>query len=67
MNGPTGNSELRVSGKQNSLFPLGPASNCLLLFPRRNNLCQTEAVAITVITLSFGPSITRVSVHLDYP
>ena len=36
-NGPTGNSEfcfprtLRVSGKQNSLFPLGPVIKCLLI------------------------------------
>ena len=33
MTGPTGNSDfcLRVSGKQNSLFPLGPVIKCLFL------------------------------------
>ena len=58
MTGPSGNSELKVSGKQNSLFLLGPVIKCFSKTPSNFHIfgCRL-ALADHVLKLNFDTII----------
>ena len=53
MTGLAGNSEFWVSGKQNSLFPLGPVIKCLLLNLRLDSITR-HRLLVNYIVVKFS-------------